>query len=127
MVIVDLNEDVLKRSEDTMDVMCVRGNGANAQTCAQDGTTAMHHAAFSGQVDALRSLLAAGADVNAVTKDRETPLMVAVTCGHTEAVRFLLANGADSDIRDANGLTASQRALRQAKQGLKETLREVAK
>jgi ankyrin repeat protein len=53
--------------------------------------------------------------------------MVAVTCGHTEAVRFLLENGADPAMTDANGLTASQRALRQAKQALKATLRERAK
>ncbi len=32
VVIVDNDEEVLHRSEDTLDVMCVRGNGANAQT-----------------------------------------------------------------------------------------------
>lgn len=37
VVIVDHNEEVLKRSEDTLDVMCVRGNGANAQTLIDAG------------------------------------------------------------------------------------------
>jgi len=32
VIIVDQNEEVLHRSEDMLDVMCVRGNGANAQT-----------------------------------------------------------------------------------------------
>ena len=37
VVIVDRSEDVLKRSEDTLDVMCVRGNGANAATLVEAG------------------------------------------------------------------------------------------
>ena len=32
VTIVDNDEEVLHRSEDTLDVMCIRGNGANAQT-----------------------------------------------------------------------------------------------
>ena len=30
VVIIDKNEDVLQRCEDTLDVLCIRGNGANA-------------------------------------------------------------------------------------------------
>ncbi|MBE5801802.1 MAG: Trk system potassium transporter TrkA [Clostridiales bacterium] len=37
VVIVDSNEEVLHRSEDTLDVLCVRGNGANAQTLIDAG------------------------------------------------------------------------------------------
>lgn len=37
VVIVDHSEEVLKRSEDTLDVMCVRGNGANASTLLEAG------------------------------------------------------------------------------------------
>lgn len=37
VVIVDRNEEVLRRSEDTLDVMCVRGNGANAATLLEAG------------------------------------------------------------------------------------------
>lgn len=37
VVIVDRNEEVLRRSEDTLDVMCVRGNGANAATLMEAG------------------------------------------------------------------------------------------
>ena len=110
---------------DTVQYLLNHGAAVNHSNGLQE--TALMLAAQKGHAQVVQMLLAAGADVNAVTKDRETPLMVAVTCGHMEAVRFLLANGADPDIRDANGLTASQRALRQAKQGLKETLREVAK
>lgn len=37
VVIVDRSDEVLKRSEDTLDVMCVRGNGANASTLVEAG------------------------------------------------------------------------------------------
>lgn len=37
IVIVDVDEETLQRSEDTLDVMCVRGNGANAKTLMDAG------------------------------------------------------------------------------------------
>ena len=37
VVIVDRSEEVLRRSEDTLDVMCVRGNGADASTLLEAG------------------------------------------------------------------------------------------
>lgn len=37
VVIVDRSDEVLQRSEDTLDVLCVRGNGANAQTLMDAG------------------------------------------------------------------------------------------
>lgn len=37
VVIVDNDEEALHRSEDMLDVMCVRGNGANAQTLMEAG------------------------------------------------------------------------------------------
>lgn len=37
VVVIDRNEEVLQRIEDTLDVLCVRGNGANAQTLLEAG------------------------------------------------------------------------------------------
>ena len=37
VVIVDRSDEVLQRSEDTLDVLCVRGNGANATTLMDAG------------------------------------------------------------------------------------------
>ena len=37
IVILDTDEEVLRRCEDELDVMCVRGNGANAQTLIDAG------------------------------------------------------------------------------------------
>ena len=35
VTIIDQNDDVLKKTEDTLDVMCVHGNGANASTLVE--------------------------------------------------------------------------------------------
>mgnify|MGYP004461077711 FL=1 len=37
VVIIDRSEEVLQRSQDTLDVLCVRGNGANAKTLIDAG------------------------------------------------------------------------------------------
>jgi len=37
VVVVDRNDEVLRRCEDTLDVMCVRGNGATASTLIEAG------------------------------------------------------------------------------------------
>ena len=37
VVVIDEDEQVLQRTEDTLDVLCVRGNGANAKTLMNAG------------------------------------------------------------------------------------------
>ncbi len=37
VVIIDQSEDVLKRNEDTLDALCIHGNGANASTLLEAG------------------------------------------------------------------------------------------
>ena len=37
VVIVDSNDEVLERTQDILDVLCIRGNGANAQTLIDAG------------------------------------------------------------------------------------------
>src|SRR5262249_38397743 len=76
-------------------------------------------AASNGNVEAIKLLLAQGADVNAQSNpSRErpvkngpiaigslTPLLLAVTSGSPETVRLLLDAGADVDARDVRGMT----------------------
>src|SRR4249919_1973402 len=58
--------------------------------------TPLHAAAQSGDVDAVRRLLADGADPNArEAGDNTTPLHWAAAAKHVEAVRALLDAGAD--------------------------------
>ncbi|CAO3652793.1 unnamed protein product [Cunninghamella blakesleeana] len=55
----------------------------------------VHHAVTWNRIDALESLLNAGADVNVVNAMEETPLLVAVQQRKIDMVRFLLKHGAD--------------------------------
>ncbi len=63
-------------------------------------------AAMTGDTDAERALLKAGADANAKDKKGFTPLMMAASDGHTDAVRALLEAGADARATSNFGRTA---------------------
>lgn len=60
-------------------------------------------AAGVGDVEHLKSLIAAGADVNERSADGATPLLVAAFLGRTDAVKLLLENGADPGIANQRG------------------------
>jgi hypothetical protein len=63
-------------------------------------------AAARGDVDAVRSLLARGANPGARTRAGETALLLAARRGSEEAVRLLLERGADPNARDRHEVTA---------------------
>lgn len=70
------------------------------------GMTALHFAAREGQMDAIRELVAGGADVNRVSEGDQTPaITVAIINGHLDLAKFLLDHGADPKIANADGLT----------------------
>ena len=54
VVIVDNDEQALQRSEATLDVLCVRGNGANAQTLIDAGAL---RGRGDGQLDVSEDML----------------------------------------------------------------------
>ena len=58
------------------------------------------------QVEAIRVLLAAGAQINQVDARGWTALMHASHAGHVQAVKVLLAAGADPRITTPDGVTA---------------------
>ena len=72
--------------------------------------TPLMAAARSGQDDAARVLIAAGACVNARNRFGSTALMCAASGGFDETVNLLLASGADRAARDRNGETAADYA-----------------
>ncbi len=57
-------------------------------------------AARKSNVEAVKTLLAKGADVNAKTEYGATPLFFACDRGNAEIVKLLLAAGADIDVKD---------------------------
>ena len=62
-------------------------------------------AAEAGDLETVRSLIAAGADVNTKGRDMKTPLIYASTCGHAEMAKFLIAAGADVNAKDRDSRT----------------------
>jgi ankyrin repeat protein len=76
-------------------------------TCAYDGWTPLHLAAFFGHADAARLLLDAGADVNAVSSNslQNTPLHAATAGRHADVALTLLRHGASASAIDAGGYT----------------------
>ena len=64
------------------------------------GKSALHWAAAVNNVDAVKTLLAAGCNRDAQTNREETPLFLAAREGSCEAVRILLENHVNRDITD---------------------------
>ena len=75
-------------------------------TCLlQDGSTAVHLAAWKGHEAVLAYLLHNGGDTNATTLDGQTPLHEAAAAGHEECCRLLLRHGASTSTLDADQRT----------------------
>ncbi|MCL2142227.1 MAG: ankyrin repeat domain-containing protein [Methanimicrococcus sp.] len=77
------------------------------------GGMTLHQAAEKGDVEAIKALVAAGADLNGL-KDGDknkhggcTPLAIACAFLQANAVEALLACGADPSFKDSNGQTAA--------------------
>jgi TonB family protein len=75
-------------------------------------TLSLTQAVASGNVQAVRDLLAEGAPVNGSTSGGQTPLILAVIYGYTDVLRLLLSAGADPQLRDDLGLNAFEWAER---------------
>ncbi|CAM9171511.1 unnamed protein product, partial [Hapterophycus canaliculatus] len=77
--------------------------GARTDMVDNDGRSALHYAAYSGNTDLIQMLLSKGAlsTLNLPTYDLKTPLVVAVEFDHAEAVSLLLFAGASQ--RDVEG------------------------
>jgi ankyrin repeat protein len=78
----------------------------------QGGHTALILAARSGYTDAVKTLVAAGADVNQISQgDSTSPLLIASINGHFDLAKWLLDQGADPNAAASNGVTPLYAAL----------------
>ena len=74
--------------------------GADVHARTSTGETALHYAAGTGRDDAVRALLAHGAEVDAVEDSKgQTPLMFAAAYNRADVVRTLVEHGADLSAR----------------------------
>ena len=78
----------------------------------QGGHTALILAARSGYTDAVKTLVAAGADVNHISAgDKTSPMLIAAINGHFDLAKWLLDQGADPNLAASNGVTPLYAAL----------------
>jgi uncharacterized protein len=90
------------------------GDRASVDDHGPDGYTALHLAAFFGQMEVARLLLGRGADPNAVAlnESRVTPLHSAVAARHRDTASLLLALGASPNAVQHGGWTPLHAAAR---------------
>src|SRR3954471_21816398 len=81
--------------------------GADLSVRGGDGFTPLHLAAFFGGAEAVRTILAAGADPDADADNAigVRPIHSAAAVGAVEAVRALLEAGANPDVKQKSGHT----------------------
>ncbi len=79
---------------------------ADVNAHQEDGTTALHWAAYHDDLPLMRQLLKAGAKANVANDYGSTPLAEAAERADPEALRMLLEAGADVESPNADGQTA---------------------
>ena len=70
-----------------------------------DGMTALHWAAFHGQIDVVKQLIQRKAKVDAANRYGLTPLSLACQAAHTKVVSALIKAGADPRLEIPGGIT----------------------
>ena len=82
-----------------------RTNGFVYPNIPKGRMAALHFAARSGHMDAVKSLVAGKADINAVDADGSNSLIIAALNGHPDVAVALLEAGADPKVADKFGRT----------------------
>ena len=94
------------KSENVDGLVDILEDGANIDAKDQTGFTALHHAAYEGNLELVKLILSYNASLDIQDLKGQTPLIVAATFGFDEIVDILLKNKASVDIQDSNGNTA---------------------
>jgi ankyrin repeat protein len=101
-------------------------NGADLTVRDGNGDTALHWAAYTGQLEVLGLLCyLMPHDLNSEDNYGQTPLHLAALKGHTQAVEYLLVDrGADAHRKDRNGLTALDVSMKKSQLSAEWVLRK---
>ena len=88
-----------------------------------DGMTALHWAAYQGNLEMTRVLIQAGANLNAANRLKAlTPLLIAAQAGDAAMLDLLLKSGADANLANALGTTPLMLAAASGKPDAVKTL-----
>lgn len=91
----ELADAAMQRDSGTVTRLLAEGFEVNARQ--NDGATALHWAAYHGDVDMARLLLQAGADPAAANRNGSTPMWLAANQGDAAMIAILLTAGADAN------------------------------
>lgn len=80
-------------------VKCLAENGANILEKTDYGTTALHYACQSRDIELVLYLIKGGCDINSRALNGATPLHLAAALGDISIVRTLIANGAKNKFK----------------------------
>jgi ankyrin repeat protein len=80
--------------------------GADPNARSEDGTSALHWAAYHDDLELARTLLAAGAAADVINDYGSTPLSEAAAIGNPRMIGLLLEAGANVERANADGQTA---------------------
>lgn len=108
----DIRLDLIEaiKQEDVEMVAEVLPRVRNVNFVDELGATPVHWASLHSSPEILNMLLERKADPNVCDAAGDTPLHWAAALGTSECVQSLLENGADREKRNANGLSALERA-----------------
>jgi ankyrin repeat protein len=112
------------RRGDRAAVILLLQQKAEVNASGIDGTTALHWAVRSDDLDTAELLLRAGANAKAADRYGVTPLQLASVNGNAAMIRKLLAAGADPNSTDPTGETALMTAARTGNAGALKVLIE---
>jgi ankyrin repeat protein len=100
------------KSRDLATVRALLRQGVSANSRYADGASALHWAAYWGDVETADLLIGAGADVNATDDLGVMPLLLAAKTGNAAMVQKLLAAGANANAALQSGETPLMLAAR---------------
>lgn len=89
------------------------------------GWTPLHYAVTGGHTRISAFLIGAHADLNAESSNGTTPLMMAAMYGNDQVVKLLLESGAEAYLRNDQGLSAEDFAMRAGRESSAKMIREV--
>jgi len=93
-------------------IILLINSGANVNDKGDSDQTPLHIAAFRGDTQIVKTLIAKDAELNSrAYRLEETPLHLAAKKNHAEIVKLLLAYGANPDLTDFKGKTSLDVAI----------------